>query len=174
MLSYIIASEVPKHSQFLIPVVKKYRFTNSQVSNCLDYLSNTNSLRVDNTTVMGVLRAVSVTFDAHRVELAGRSGRAGRSGQAVTFYTEEDVPLLRSVAHVIFSSGGDVPAWMLSLPKVPKQKFRPRVPDANGEVKKAPQTKDSTKQGTPKKNFKPLQKKQKPVQKKSKNSKKSE
>jgi ATP-dependent RNA helicase DDX52/ROK1 len=32
---------------------------------------------------------------------AGRSGRAGRSGQAITLYTEEDVPLLHSTAHII-------------------------------------------------------------------------
>lgn len=58
--------------------------------------------------------------------MAGRSGRAGRSGHAVTFYTEDDVPLLRSVAHVIFASGCDVPSWMLNLPKVHKQKtFKP-------------------------------------------------
>ncbi|CAM6006960.1 unnamed protein product [Sphagnum balticum] len=55
----------------------------------------------------------------HRV---GRSGRAGRSGQAITLYTEEDVPLLHSTAHIIQASGCEVPGWMLSLPKGPKRK----------------------------------------------------
>lgn len=70
----------------------------------------------------------SISSYIHRV---GRSGRAGRAGEAVTFYTEDDVPLLRSVAYVIFSSGGDVPAWMLSLPKVQKRKFKPRDSESN-------------------------------------------
>lgn len=64
-------------------------------------------------------------------KLPGRSGRAGRTGEAVTFYSEDDVPLLRSVAHVIFSSGGDVPPWMLSLPKVQKRRFKPRDSESN-------------------------------------------
>jgi len=125
--------------------------------------------------------------------LPGRSGRAGRSGQAVTFYTEEDVPLLRSVAHVIFASGGDVPAWMLSLPKVHKQKFKAHNPDSIGsssasEVTKKKQqsksqseyskdfrkTTESTKQerGMPKKNLRSLQKNLKTSKKNTKSSKK--
>eukprot|EP00897_Mesotaenium_endlicherianum_P001348 jgi/Mesen1/1240/ME000129S00344 len=55
----------------------------------------------------------------HRI---GRSGRAGMPGEAVTLYTEEDAPMLRSIANVIAASGGDVPAWMLSLPKKPRQR----------------------------------------------------
>ncbi|KAG0597590.1 hypothetical protein M758_12G007200 [Ceratodon purpureus] len=125
----------------------------------------------------------SISSYIHRV---GRSGRAGRSGQAVTFYTEDDVPLLRSVAHVIFASGGDVPAWMLSLPKVHKHKFKPHTSDSNGvlpasevskqkQQSKSPQksqskisegfkkTKQSTKpeRGISKKNFKVSSKNQK-------------
>lgn len=129
----------------------------------------------------------SISSYIHRV---GRSGRAGRSGQAVTFYTEEDVPLLRSVAHVIFASGGDVPAWMLSLPKVHKQKFKAHNPDSNGassasEVAKKKQysmshskdfrkSKDSRKQekGMPKRNFSSTQKNQKPLKKNTKSYKK--
>lgn len=79
---------------------------------------------------MVILRFISELV-AYNVEFPGRSGRAGRSGQAVTFYTEDDVPLLRSVAHVIFASGGDVPAWMLTLPKVQKHKFKPHTSDSN-------------------------------------------
>jgi superfamily II DNA/RNA helicase len=129
-----------------------------------------------------------VAFD---IKLPGRSGRAGRSGQAVTFYTEDDVPLLRSVAHVIFASGGDVPAWMLNLPKVHKHKFKPHTTDSNGvssasevtkkkQQSKSPQksqgrksegfrkTQESTKQenGMAKKNFKASSKNQKTLLKK--------
>jgi len=48
----------------------------------------------------------------HRV---GRTGRAGREGEAVTFFTEEDIPLLRSIANVMKLSGCEVPPWMLQI-----------------------------------------------------------
>ncbi|KAL3679585.1 hypothetical protein R1sor_022541 [Riccia sorocarpa] len=56
----------------------------------------------------------SIATYIHRI---GRTGRAGRSGQAITFHTDKDKVLLRSIAHVIRSSGGEVPEWMLKLPK---------------------------------------------------------
>lgn len=58
----------------------------------------------------------------HRI---GRSGRAGRSGESITLYTEEDVPLLRNIANVMVSSGCEVPAWILQLPKLRGKKHRP-------------------------------------------------
>ena len=48
----------------------------------------------------------------HRI---GRTGRAGRKGRAVTFFTENDIPNLRSIANVMKLSGCDVPDWMLSI-----------------------------------------------------------
>ncbi|XP_078445322.1 P-loop containing nucleoside triphosphate hydrolases superfamily protein [Wolffia australiana] len=58
----------------------------------------------------------------HRI---GRSGRAGREGEAITLYTEEDVPFLRNVANVMVASGCDVPQWILSLRKLRGKKHRP-------------------------------------------------
>ncbi|PKI32514.1 hypothetical protein CRG98_047094, partial [Punica granatum] len=55
-----------------------------------------------------------------------RSGRAGRSGEAITFYTEEDIPYLRNIANVMTASGCEVPQWILSLPKRKWKKHRPR------------------------------------------------
>ena len=48
----------------------------------------------------------------HRV---GRSGRAGRRGAALTFFTEDDVDMLRTIANIVRESGGDVPQWMLQV-----------------------------------------------------------
>ena len=48
----------------------------------------------------------------HRI---GRTGRAGRKGRAVTFFTENDIPRLRSIANVMKLSGCEVPDWMLSI-----------------------------------------------------------
>jgi len=38
----------------------------------------------------------------HRV---GRTGRAGRTGKAITFFTNEDKPLLRSLGNMLKISG---------------------------------------------------------------------
>ncbi|XP_028396880.1 probable ATP-dependent RNA helicase DDX52 [Dendronephthya gigantea] len=70
----------------------------------------------------------------HRI---GRTGRAGRTGKAVTFFTEDDVVNLRSIANVIKSSGGEVPDWMLQIKKAPrksKQKLS-KVPVKRSSIK---------------------------------------
>ncbi|CDP06712.1 unnamed protein product [Coffea canephora] len=59
----------------------------------------------------------------HRI---GRSGRAGRSGEAVTLYTEADVPYLRNIANVMAASGCEVPPWIMSLPKLKWKRHRPQ------------------------------------------------
>ncbi|KAI4378744.1 hypothetical protein MLD38_016181 [Melastoma candidum] len=59
----------------------------------------------------------------HRI---GRSGRAGRNGEAITFYTEEDIPLLRNVANMMAASGCEVPSWIMTLPKRKWKKHRPK------------------------------------------------
>lgn len=40
---------------------------------------------------------------------------AGRAGKAITFFTQDDGPSLKSIANVMKSSGCDVPDWMLKL-----------------------------------------------------------
>ena len=50
----------------------------------------------------------------HRI---GRTGRANRSGKAVTFFTDEDKPVVRSLANLLSVSGCDVPLWILEMPK---------------------------------------------------------
>ena len=56
----------------------------------------------------------STTSYIHRV---GRTGRAGRPGQAITFFTDDDKTLIRSVVDIIRRSGGAVPDWMKPLHK---------------------------------------------------------
>ncbi|KAH6573220.1 hypothetical protein BASA62_003067 [Batrachochytrium salamandrivorans] len=48
----------------------------------------------------------------HRI---GRTGRAGRAGDAITYFTKEDAPYLKSIVNVMKASGCDVPEWMLNL-----------------------------------------------------------
>lgn len=57
----------------------------------------------------------------HRV---GRTGRAGRKGTAITLFTEEDKPMLRSIANIMKISGCDIPEWMLQLKKINKNDRR--------------------------------------------------
>ena len=45
----------------------------------------------------------------HRV---GRTGRADRKGTAITLFTEEDKPLIRSIANLLKVSGCEVADWM--------------------------------------------------------------
>ncbi|KAJ1651697.1 RNA-dependent ATPase rok1 [Dispira simplex] len=48
----------------------------------------------------------------HRI---GRTGRAGRKGEAVTFFTKDDLTYLKSIVNVMRSSGCEVPEWMLQV-----------------------------------------------------------
>ncbi|KAI8996716.1 P-loop containing nucleoside triphosphate hydrolase protein [Gaertneriomyces semiglobifer] len=54
----------------------------------------------------------SVASYVHRI---GRTGRAGRAGEAITFFTKEDAPYLKTVVNVMRDSGCEVPEWMLQL-----------------------------------------------------------
>lgn len=87
---------------------------------------------VDFAGVNGVVNYDVPASAAAYVHRAGRTGRAGREGGvAVTFYTEEDIPTVKSVANVIAASerqagktGGaaDVQRWLLdALPDVKKE-----------------------------------------------------
>jgi ATP-dependent RNA helicase DDX52/ROK1 len=53
----------------------------------------------------------------HRI---GRTGRAGRPGRAITFFSKEDGPYLRTIANVLNASGCPVPEYALSMPKPSK------------------------------------------------------
>ncbi|CAJ2500009.1 Uu.00g028620.m01.CDS01 [Anthostomella pinea] len=80
--------------------------------------------------VNGVINYDIPTSAAAYVHRVGRTGRAGESGNAVTFYTQDDVVHLKTIANVIALSEkqagkeGDegVPKWLIdSLPKVSKE-----------------------------------------------------
>ncbi|KAG7090794.1 hypothetical protein E1B28_009878 [Marasmius oreades] len=73
----------------------------------------------------------SVQSYIHRI---GRTGRAGREGKAVTFFTDEDAPFLKSIANVLLQSGSLVPDWILKLPKPSKMKRREMGKAARSET----------------------------------------
>lgn len=87
---------------------------------------------VDLAGVNGVVSYDVPSSAAAYVHRAGRTGRAGREGGvAVTFYTKEDIPFVKSVANVIAASerqagktgeAADVQKWLLdALPDVKKE-----------------------------------------------------
>jgi ATP-dependent RNA helicase DDX52/ROK1 len=71
----------------------------------------------------------------HRI---GRTGRAGRKGEAITFFTEEDQPLMRPVINVIRNSECKVPQWLIdSLPKLIRDKKVRKNPEFLVKAKRA-------------------------------------
>ena len=62
----------------------------------------------------------------------GRTGRAERAGEAITFYTELDVPYLRNIANVMLQSGCEVPSWIMSMAKGKWKKHRPTRDSISG------------------------------------------
>ncbi|KAM7348044.1 DExD-box helicase 52 [Cochliomyia hominivorax] len=74
----------------------------------------------------------------HRI---GRTGRAGRPGKAITFFTQDDTPHLRSIAEIIKNSGGKVPEFMLNMkrPKKSEKKklanFAPKREDISTKIR---------------------------------------
>lgn len=84
-------------------------------------------------TVVNYDCPASIVSYVHRV---GRTGRAGRGGLALTLYTEEDVPILRSIATVVRGSGGDVPEWMMKIVKTRRDE-RKRIEKRGGVAREA-------------------------------------
>jgi len=81
----------------------------------------------------------------HRI---GRTGRAGRQGQAVTFFTEGDRTILRTIAQVMRNSGCEVPEYMLHLKKPSrddKRKLAERAPKRDGIRKESKYEKEERK-----------------------------
>ncbi|XP_078080945.1 putative ATP-dependent RNA helicase DDX52 isoform X1 [Mustelus asterias] len=76
----------------------------------------------------GVNLVINYDFPTSAVEYIhriGRTGRAGHQGKAITFFTEDDKPLLRSIAFVIKQAGCPVPDYMMQINKLQtKQKKR--------------------------------------------------
>ncbi|XP_054611514.1 probable ATP-dependent RNA helicase DDX52 [Dunckerocampus dactyliophorus] len=69
----------------------------------------------------GVNVVLNYDFPASAVEYIhriGRTGRAGHRGKAITFFTENDKPLLRSIANVIKQAGCPVPDYMIGFKKI--------------------------------------------------------
>ncbi|XP_036381064.1 probable ATP-dependent RNA helicase DDX52 [Megalops cyprinoides] len=75
----------------------------------------------------GVNLVINYDFPTSAVEYIhriGRTGRAGHKGKALTFFTEDDRPLLRSIANVIKQAGCPVPDYMIGFKKIHSKEKR--------------------------------------------------
>ena len=95
-------------------VIKQFRLGNIWVLICTDLMARGVDFK-------GVQLVINYDFPQSAVQYIhriGRTGRAGRTGTAVTFFTEADLPRLRSIANVMKLSGCDIPDWIMSIKKV--------------------------------------------------------
>lgn len=91
--------------------MQKFRLGEIWVLICTDLMSR----GIDFKTVNSVLNfdfPTSLTAYIHRV---GRTGRAGRAGTATTYFTDADLPYVKTIANLMSKSGHEVPAWLTKL-----------------------------------------------------------
>ena len=100
--------------------IRKFRAGNVWVLICTELLGRGIDFKGVNLVVNYDFPPSTISY-IHRI---GRTGRAGRSGSAITFFTDADKTLLRSVATLVKSSGGEVPDYMLKLKKASRQEKR--------------------------------------------------
>eukprot|EP00644_Phytophthora_capsici_P012602 jgi/Phyca11/534395/estExt2_fgenesh1_pg.C_PHYCAscaffold_230052 len=109
-------------------VIRRFRTGEVWVLICTDLMSRGMDFKAVNMVINYDFPQSAVSY-IHRI---GRTGRNGRKGKAVTFFTEDDMVYLRTIANVMKISGCEVPDWMLSLKKASVSKRK--------ELLKAPPT----------------------------------
>ncbi|CAM9260661.1 unnamed protein product [Ectocarpus fasciculatus] len=92
-------------------IITKFRSGEIWVLICTDLMARGIDFKGVNMVVNYDLPTSAVSY-IHRI---GRTGRAGNRGSAVTFFTEADMPNVRSIANVVRLSGCDVPDWMMKI-----------------------------------------------------------
>ncbi|CAH2048905.1 unnamed protein product, partial [Iphiclides podalirius] len=101
-------------------VVRSFRVGRIWVLICTELMGRGMDFRGVNLVVNYDFPPSAISY-VHRV---GRAGRAGQPGRAVTFFTQEDVANLRSIASVLQQSGCAVPAYMLRLRRARAERRR--------------------------------------------------
>lgn len=107
--------------------VKASRTGKTWILICTELLSRGIDIKSVNLVINYDFPTSAISY-IHRI---GRTGRAGRLGEAITFFTEEDKPLLRSIANVIKETGCPVPDYLLKMKKLGKDE---RKKASNSEV----------------------------------------
>ncbi|KAH0555866.1 hypothetical protein GP486_006190 [Trichoglossum hirsutum] len=102
---------------------------------------------IDFRGVNGVVNYDVPNSSAAYIHRVGRTGRAGRDGGvAVTLYTKEDIPYIKSVANIIAASGklgesyggrGDQQKWLLDVLPTPTKNDKKRLKRHGVEERRA-------------------------------------
>merc|ERR1719411_104385 len=97
----------------LTPTVRAFRGGSIWVLVCTELMGRGIDFKGVNLVINYDFPPTAVSY-IHRI---GRTGRAGRRGEAVTFFTEQDRTILRTIAEVMKNSGCEVPSYMLTMKK---------------------------------------------------------
>ncbi|KRZ70863.1 putative ATP-dependent RNA helicase DDX52, partial [Trichinella papuae] len=110
-----IHSDLPKKERE--NAIKKFRRGDTWILICTELIGRGLDFKCVNLVINFDFPTSSISY-IHRI---GRTGRAGRQGRALTFFTETDKPLLRSIGNIIQAAGCPVPDYILKLPKASKK-----------------------------------------------------
>jgi ATP-dependent RNA helicase DDX52/ROK1 len=92
-------------------IIKRFRIGEIWVLICTDLMARGVDFKGVNMVINYDLPQSAVSY-IHRI---GRTGRANKLGEAVTFFTEDDIPRMRPIANVMKLSGCQVPDWLLNI-----------------------------------------------------------
>ena len=92
-------------------IMQKFRLGDIWVLICTDLMAR----GIDFKTVNSVLNFDFPTSLFSYIHRVGRTGRAGREGTATTYFTDADLPYVKTIANLMAKSGHDVPAWLTKL-----------------------------------------------------------
>ena len=94
-------------------IMQKFRMGDIWVLICTDLMAR----GIDFKTVNSVLNFDFPTSLVSYIHRVGRTGRAGREGTATTYFTDADLPYVKTIANLMAKSGHEVPEWLTKLNK---------------------------------------------------------
>ena len=86
-------------------IMQKFRLGEIWVLICTDLMAR----GIDFKTVNSVLNFDFPTSLVSYIHRVGRTGRAGRQGSATTYFTDADLPYVKTIANLMQKSGHEVP-----------------------------------------------------------------
>jgi superfamily II DNA/RNA helicase len=95
-------------------IINRFRVGDIWILICTDLMARGIDFKAVKMIINYDLPQSAVSY-IHRI---GRTGRGGREGEAITFFTEDDIPNMRSIVNVMKLSGSEVPPWLLSVKQV--------------------------------------------------------
>lgn len=91
--------------------MQKFRLGEIWVLICTDLMAR----GIDFKTVNSVLNFDFPTSLVSYIHRVGRTGRAGHAGTATTYFTDADIPYVKTIANLMEKSGHPVPSWLSRL-----------------------------------------------------------